>query len=62
MRFGQLVEVLDAFENTTLKRVVAADATTVWVCREDEFNHAQAENREPVAVGFGREFVVRVMQ
>jgi len=60
MRTGQRVEVMEAFDIKAIKRVVAADQRNIYVCREDEFDRATAESREPICVGFGREFLLRV--
>jgi hypothetical protein len=60
MTYGQLVKVMEAFENKTLKRVVSADDRNVYVCRDEEFQLAKAEKREPISIGFPRQFVLGV--
>lgn len=61
MRRGQVVEVREAFENKAVKRVVGIDERNVYVCTEDEYATALVERREPICVGFRRQFVVRVL-
>jgi hypothetical protein len=61
MRYGQKVEVQEAFENRDIKRVISTDSANVYVCREDEYIRAQAEKREPVTIGFPRQFVLGVI-
>ncbi len=58
MKKGQKILVLEAFEGKQLKSVVAWDDRYIFVCRPEEFEAAQQENREPTCVGFRREFVV----
>lgn len=61
MRYGQRVKVQEAFEIKDVKRVVSVSLATVYVCREEEYRQAQAEKREPVSVGFPRQFVLDVL-
>jgi hypothetical protein len=61
MRYGAEVEVTEAFENKVLRRVVATDERNVYVCTEREFREAEAGGREPVSIGFPRQFVLRVV-
>jgi hypothetical protein len=61
MRVGQRVEVMEAFDNKAVKRVVAADENNLYVCTEEEYQAAQREHREPLCIGFGRQFVLGVM-
>ena len=57
MHRGQLVEVTEAFAGQQVKAVVSWDEERIFVCREEEFNRAKRENREPENIGFRREFV-----
>jgi hypothetical protein len=61
MRYGAEVEVQEAFETKMVKRVVATDERNVYVCTEREFSDAEAGRREPVSIGFPRQFVLRVV-
>ena len=62
MKTGQVVEVQEAFERRTLKRVVDSDSNNVYVCTEEEFNAAAKERREAVCVGFARQFILGIVQ
>jgi hypothetical protein len=61
MQIGQIVKVLDAFENEQYRRVVSFDLRNVYVCRDDEWESARAENRQPISIGFPRNFVLEVV-
>ena len=61
MRYGQLVKVQEAFGIKDVKRVISTDNANVYVCREDEYKRAEADNRPPVTVGFPRQFVLEVL-
>jgi hypothetical protein len=61
MRRGQRVEVQEAFESKAFKRVVAEDERNVYVCTDREFKDASVENREPISIGFPRQYVLRVV-
>jgi hypothetical protein len=61
MKAGACVEVQEAFENKSLKRVVAADQANVYVCTEEEYQAAKQERREPISIGFPRQFVLGVV-
>lgn len=57
MHRGQRVEVVEAFDGKRVKSVVDWDEDFVFVCRVEEYDNAQRENREPKSIGFAREFV-----
>jgi len=57
MRRGQIVEVTEAFAGQQLKAVTDWDDQYVFVCRREEYLRAQREKREPVSIGFPKEFV-----
>jgi hypothetical protein len=61
MERGQRVEVQEAFDSKAFKRVVDADDRNVYVCTDREFKNASVENREPVSIGFPRQYVLRVI-
>jgi hypothetical protein len=61
MQIGQIVKVLDAFENEQDRRVVSFDPRNVYVCRDEEWKAARAENRPPISIGFPRNFVLGVV-
>ena len=48
-----------AFGGKLIKRVLVEDTGAVLlVCKESEFESAVAENRDPICVGFKREYLV----
>ena len=58
MRIGQTVKVKDAFGNQLLRRVVAWDKINIYVCKDEEFDDATIQNREPLSIGFNRKYVL----
>jgi hypothetical protein len=61
MQIGQTVKVIDAFENEQLRRVVSFDFRNVYVCRDEEWEAAKGESRQPISIGFPRNFVLGVV-
>lgn len=61
MRQGQSVEVVEAFDFKTVKRVVSVDARNVYVCTDEEYSAALSEDREPICIGFPRQLVLGVL-
>jgi hypothetical protein len=61
MEIGQKIRVMEAFENISIKRIVSADHRNLYVCTEEEFELAKAENREPISIGFGRQYVLGIL-
>ena len=49
---GDWVEARAFGGEVILRRVVATEGGTVYVCRDEEFESAVRESREAVAVGF----------
>lgn len=62
MRYGAIIEVQEAFDNQSFKRVVSVDERNVYVCTEDEFRNAEGEKREPISIGFPLQYVLRVIK
>jgi len=58
MKKGQKVLVQDAFAGQQLKRVVAVEEKYVYICRDEEFSAASVEKREPICIGFRREYII----
>jgi hypothetical protein len=59
---GQLIEVRDAFGQRLPRRAIGPveagyDFPVVWACREDEWQAAQLEDREPDGVPWPAEDV-----
>jgi hypothetical protein len=62
LKIGCLVEVT-AYKGEILKRrVVEIQGQTVYICREDEWQKATEERRDPESVGFNRQYVRPVGQ
>lgn len=61
MMMGQTVKVQEAFDLKAVKRVVAADHRNVYVCTDEEFKAAAREKREPICIGFARQFILGVV-
>jgi len=61
MKIGQWVEVQEAFDLKSVKRVVSADIRNVYVCTDEEYQAAVSEKREPTIIGFPRQFVLGVV-
>jgi hypothetical protein len=61
MKPGQTVEVQEAFDCKAFKRVVSVDDRNVYVCSDEEYRCSIEENREPICIGFPRQFVLGVV-
>lgn len=57
MHKGQKVIVEEAFAGEQVKAVVDWNDRLVFVCREEEYENAKKESREPNSVGFPQEFI-----
>ena len=58
MKTGQLIEVIDWEGRKLERRIVAICGNLIFVCTDQEFKAARAENREPLAVGWPIDAVV----
>jgi hypothetical protein len=58
MKSGDLLSVQTFSEGVVKRVVVEVCGNTVYICREEEWERAKQEGREPDAVGFNRRFVV----
>lgn len=56
--YGETVKVKVFIDGIVERRVVGSTVGTVYLCNEDEFESAEHEGREPVAIGFPVEDVV----
>lgn len=61
MKIGQRVEVQEAFELKAVKRIVSIDFRNVYVCTDEEYQAAVNEKREPIIIGFPRQFILGVV-
>jgi hypothetical protein len=51
---------LIAYGNKVIRRVVVSvDGDVYFVCKSEEFEKAKQEGREPICVGFRREYIVQ---
>ena len=58
MQIGQTIR-LRAYGDEVLQRVVVSEVEdTVYVCMQQEFEAAKADNRAPKCVGFNRKFII----
>lgn len=57
-QYGEIVKVRAFIDGIVTRRVVEEAHGTVYLCTENEFESAQKENREPIAMGFPIEDVV----
>jgi hypothetical protein len=62
IKIGSLVEVSAYGGETLRRRVVEIRDETVYICRNDEWDIAKRERRDPQTVGFNRRFVLRVLE
>jgi hypothetical protein len=58
MERGQNVQVIEFGGRKSVRRVVADHGQSVEVCNEGEWNAANRERRDPVGIGFPREYVL----
>ena len=59
MKVGAIVRLRGYGGEELRRRLVAEDERHVAVCREEEYQAAQRERREPKAVNFLKEFVLQ---
>jgi len=52
MKPGQMVKLRGYGNEELVRRVLRLDKDIVVVCRQDEYEKAQSERREPLGVGF----------
>lgn len=58
MAEGEVLNLL-AYGDIVIQRVlVAVENDVYFVCKPDEFERAQEQHREPVCIGFRREYVL----
>lgn len=58
MQIGDTVRLKAYGGEIIERRVVAVEGDTVAVCTDQEYAQAAKEGREPLSVGFKREYVV----
>ena len=58
MREGDLVRVKAYGGEQVTRRLVAVRGDVLLICRDEEYEAAQREGRQPVCVGFHKEDVI----
>jgi hypothetical protein len=58
MKTGDLITVIDFEGRKLLRKAVEISVEVVYVCTEEEYDSALQIGKEPICVGFGKEFVV----
>jgi hypothetical protein len=58
MERGAWVQVRAFGGEILARRVVEVDGDTIAICRDEEYQTAQREGREPITVGFPRSAIV----
>jgi len=58
MRQGDLVRLRGYEGQELVRRLVAVNGDILLICREEEYQAAQREERDPVCVGFRREDLI----
>ena len=60
MKPGDTIRVMGDQDKELVRRLVEVRGQLILICKEDEFQTARAEGREPVCVGFKVNKVVGV--
>ncbi len=58
MKIGQNIKVKAYGGEVIIRRVVQLGKDIVYICKEEEYQKAQKEKREPICVGFNTKSVV----
>ena len=56
---GQQVKLIADRDEVITRTIVSVDNDVYFVCKSEEFEAAKMENREPICIGFRREYVLR---
>jgi len=59
MTAGQEVTVICDKDVVVRRRLVAVENGLVFVCKDEEFDAAKREAREPICIGFRPEYVIK---
>jgi len=57
LKIGDLVEVTDFEGRKLMRKAVEISEKVVYICTPEEFDAATKSGKEPLCVGFEREFV-----
>jgi hypothetical protein len=55
---GKDINLLASGDIIITRKLVSVENGVYFVCKSDEFTQARKEGREPVCIGFRREYVV----
>ncbi len=58
MTAGQVLTLVSYNDVVITRRLVAVENGLLFVCKNEEFEAAKRENREPVCIGFRPEYLV----
>ena len=57
---GNDVSLISDGDKIITRRIVSVDGDVYFVCKDEEFEQAKVEGREPVCIGFKRKYVVEL--
>lgn len=58
MTAGELLTLVSDGDVIIQRTLVSVENDLVFVCKEDEFQAARRENREPTCIGFRQEYII----
>ncbi len=62
LKIGSLISAIDFRGNRLVRKVVEISGETVYICTVEEFDLASKLRKQPLCVGFNREFIEPVQQ
>jgi len=58
METGQLLTIVSDRDVIIKRTLVSVEQDVIFVCKQEEFEAALRENRQPTCIGFRREYVL----
>jgi hypothetical protein len=58
MLTGQLLTIVSDGDVIIQRKLVSVENNVYYVCKEEEFEEALQEKREPTCIGFRREYIL----
>jgi hypothetical protein len=58
MTTGQLLTIVSDGDNIIQRKLVSVENDMFFVCKPEEFEAASRERREPICIGFKREYIL----
>ena len=58
MKSGQLLTIMSDRDQVIKRALVSVENDVFFVCKPEEFEAANREGREPICIGFKREYVI----